>query len=132
MTIFAELLRIAGFREGKAEMEVSRTRGELTKAHASETDAKQRLQEFMVFADRREREMYAELCTRIIRLRELEDVQLGVLDLRNGERRREEEVAAARKAVEAAVAALEAARKVHRAATRQKEKFVELGRSYDE
>ena len=132
MSVFVELLRIAGFRENKAEMEVMRTRALVAQAHEDEAAAKKRLQEFIAFAERREREMYAELCTRIIKLRELEEVQLGVLDLRQGERQREEEVAEARKALERAVAALETAREVHRLATRMKEKFVELAGSYDE
>ncbi|HYC37705.1 MAG TPA: YscO family type III secretion system apparatus protein [Usitatibacter sp.] len=132
MSIFTELLRIAGFRENKAEMELSRTRSEVATAHEQEEQARRRVHEFAAFAERREREMYAELCTRLVRLRELEDVQFGVLELRDGERRREAELEAARKALQQATAALEAAREVHRLASRMKEKFVELAGSYDE
>jgi type III secretion protein O len=132
VSVFVELLRIAGFRESKAELEVSRTRGEVAKAHEGEADAQRRMEEFALFAERREREMYAELCTRLIKLRELEDVQMGVLELRSGERRRAEELEEARKALERAVAALESAREIHRLASRMKEKFLEMAGSYDE
>lgn len=132
MSVFTELLRIAGFRETKAETAVAAARGVVAKAHEDEDAARRTLQEFLAFSERHEHELYADLCTRLIKLRELEDVQLSVLDLRNGERRREEAVEAARKAVAQAHAALEAAREVHRLAMRMKEKFVELTRSYDE
>ena len=132
MSVFVELLRIAGFRENKAEMEVARSRTELAKANEAQEAARLRLQEFIEYAERHERELYAELCTRLIKMRELENVQYSVLELRNGERQRGAELEAARKALEAATAALEAARQVHRLATRMKEKFVELARSFDE
>jgi type III secretion protein O len=132
MSVFVELLRIAGFRESKAELEVSRSRLVVEQAHVSEEEARRRAIEYAEFAVRRERELYAEICTRLIKLRELEDVQLSVLDLRNGERRREEEVAEARKALQQAQAALEAAKEILRLASRGKEKFGELAASYDE
>jgi type III secretion protein O len=132
VSVFTELLRIAGFRESKAETAVSAARGVVARAHEDEQAARRVLQEFLAYSERHERELYSDLCTRLIKLRELEEVQLSVLDLRNGERQREAAVEAARKAVEQAQAALEAAREVHRLAMRMKEKFVELASSYDE
>lgn len=132
MSVFAELLRIAGFRETKAETELSAARGVVARAHDEEEAARRVLEEFLLYSERHERELYADLCRRVIKLRELEDVQMAVLELRNGERRREEAIEAARKALERAQAALEAAREVHRLAMRMKEKFLELARDHDE
>jgi len=132
LSVFTELLRIAGFRETKAETAVSAARGAVAKAHEDEDAARRVLQEFLTYSERHERALYADLCTRMIKLRELEEVQLSVLDLRNGERQRAAAVEAALKAAEQAQAALDAAREVHRLAMRMKEKFVELTRSYDE
>jgi len=132
LSVFTELLRIAGFRETKAETAVSAARGAVIKAHEDEAAARRVLEEFLTYSERHERSLYADLCTRLIKLRELEEVQLSVLDLRNGERQRGAAVEAALKAAEQAQAALDAAREVHRLARRMKEKFVELTRSYDE
>ena len=132
MSVFTELLRIAGFRESKAETEVSAARGVVAKAHDDRETARRVLDEFLLYSEKHERELYADLCQRVIKLRELEEVQIAVLELRNGERRREEAVEAALKALEKAQAALDAAREVHRLALRMKEKFLELASSYDE
>jgi type III secretion protein O len=132
MSIFNELLRISGFRESKAEVELSRTRAAVASAHADEDEAGRRLAEFAAFSERREREMYAALCLRLVKLRELEEVQVNVLELRSGERQREARLEEARKALAQATEALEGAREVHRLAVRLTEKFMALARDYDE
>lgn len=132
MSIFTELLRIAGFRESKAETELARARGILAEAHASQDEARRVLADFLSFSEGRERDLYEDLCRRLVKLREIEEVQWHVLELRNGERRREEALEEARHAVERASEAFAAARELHRLAQRMKEKFVEVARSYDE
>ncbi len=132
MTIFVELLRIKEFREAKAETEASRARLSLADATGAEARANAALAEYRAFIDRRERELYADLCTRIVRLRDIEDVQMSVLDLRTGERAREDATVSARKAREQAAKALDEANETRRLATRQREKFVEIARSFDE
>ncbi len=132
MSIFVDLLRIKDFRERKAETELVRSRLSMSEATVALAQATEELDRFRSYSDRRERELYAALCERIVRLRDIEDVQWVVTDLRSGERSREEQQAAAAKARDTAASALAQASDTHRLASRSKEKFVEIARSFDE
>jgi type III secretion protein O len=132
MSVFVELLRIKEFREKKAETELVRSRLGMAEAAAALELAQMELVRYRDFSDRRERELYSALCERIVRLRDIEDVQWSVGELRGGERSREEQEAAAAKARDQAASVLAQAADTHRVALRTKEKFVELARSFDE
>ena len=132
MNVFGELLRISEFRESKAETGVARSRVSLAQAHAAETEAAELLERFVAYSEQRERSLYADLCRRVVKMREIEEVQWNVVELRAGERQRAEELDAARKSVVSASDALEQAKEVLRLATRVREKFLELARSHDE
>ncbi|MDK2123498.1 type III secretion system stalk subunit SctO [Parachitinimonas caeni] len=132
MTIFREMLRIKQHRENKAELEVSRSRTALADAISAEERAKDALKQYKQYAIDQERAVYAELCTKVVRLRDIEDVQFVVSELRSGERQYEERCVQAAKAHEKAIEVLDGAKLAHKDASKMKEKFVELARSFDE
>jgi len=76
--VLDQLLQIKEFREDKAQAEVSRARGALTEADSALTRAKTHLDEHRADCDLRERQIYADLCTRQVRLTDLQDVALKV------------------------------------------------------
>ena len=85
MNVFDELLAIKRFREGQAEIAVSRQRLRQAEADAARQASEQALTDFREAAERREREMYRDLCSRVVRVREIENVLQGVAGLREGE-----------------------------------------------
>jgi type III secretion protein O len=126
MSIFKDLLAIKRFREGQAEMAVSRQRNAHAEAERRHETAQEQLSGFQDWAQRHESEMYHDLCSRVVLVRDIEDVMQGVADLRAGERERENHVENAAEQVRSEAQALVLRREEHRTATRMTEKFVEL------
>ncbi|NMK50031.1 YscO family type III secretion system apparatus protein [Achromobacter sp. Bel] len=126
MSVFDELLAIKRFREGQAEIAVSRQRLRHSQADAQWRDAATALASFRDSAQRRESAMYDDLCSRVVRVRDIEDVLLGVAGLREAERRREQAVEAAAQQLQQESVALAASRQQHQQAVRLTGKFVEL------
>lgn len=132
MQIFQELLSIKTFREGKAELEVRRQRHVLLDAQTHLQAMSDQLARYRLFAVDEEKRLYTELCARVVRLRDIEDVQLSVVGLRDQERRHEEAEAQARKTEQAEQQRLEEAKLRHQEAARMKQKFVEFARIHAE
>lgn len=130
MSIYAELLSIKQFREGKAAAEVGRARGTLAQRHRDADAARAALQAWREEAVARERAWYADLCARIVRLRDIEEVQQGVVGLRATEREREDAERAAQRQLEESRAALASAQRAHAEAARMRDKFAELAEQY--
>lgn len=126
MSVFDELLEIKAFRESKAETEVTRTRGEAAVRQQEEEAAAAALAAWKKESLERELALYADLCARIVRLRDIESVQQEVGFFRQREQQRQEALQQAEKARVAAQEALSGALQVLLEATRMKEKFVEL------
>jgi type III secretion protein O len=132
MTIFRELLSIKDFRESRAELAVRKQRGILAEAIAARDAAEKQLNEFREYALRHERELYADLCRRIVRLRDLENAQLEVVDLRGRERSHEDTLSQSDHARNAEQQRLENAKHNHHEASKMKQKFVELAQIYSD
>lgn len=132
MSIFRELLAIKSFREGQAESAVRLQRQALADAVAAREAAEQRLAQLLREGVEIEEGLYRELCSRIVRLREIEDVQWSVAGLRQREAAQQDTVQACERAQQAQDERLEAARVVHQEAARQKSKFVDLARNWAE
>jgi type III secretion protein O len=126
MSMFRELLAIKAFRESKAEGVVRKQRAVLAEATAAREAAEEALERFKLHAIAHEKAMYDALCARVVRLREIEDVQLEVAGLRSGELQHEEFVREAETRRVQQSAQLDADREALRVANRMKEKFVEL------
>lgn len=126
MSVFTELLAIKRFREGQAELAVSRQRQQHAEAERQREEAREQLEHFRQWAAQHELEMYGDLCSRLVRVREIEDVMQGVAELRAGEREREAQAEQAVQQVAREAEALAERREAHRLATRMVEKFVDL------
>lgn len=126
MSIVTELLAIKTFREGKAELSLNRQRATHREAEFTRAQAETTLDSFVEQARQRELGLYGDLCSRIVRLRDIEDVQLSMVVLKMQEREYETFLQAAEKKLTAEVDALNKRKLEHSAASRLKEKFVEL------
>lgn len=128
MSVFDELLAIKRFRESQAEMAVSKQRNAHAEAERAYQYACEQLASFREWARRRELEMYGDLCSRVVRVRDIEAVIEGVAALRAGERERQVRIEEAAERVRREAEALQQRRDEHRQATRMVEKFIELAR----
>jgi len=128
MNVFDELLSIKRFREGQAEQAVARQRKLLAEAERLREQAREELARFCAWARQRELDLYGDLCRRIVRVREIEDVMQDVGDMRAGERTRETQADEAAAQARREAETLEQRRQSHRQATRMTEKFLELVR----
>ena len=132
MTIFKELLAIKRFREEKAELAMRKQRMELQAATRARDGARQRLDDYREYARREEQEMYADLCRRLVNLRDIEHVQGCVVMLRGQEREHEGGLDKAESIRESQEHLLEERKADHQAASRMKEKFVQLAQVHAE
>lgn len=130
MTIFRDLLSIKSFRENKAELAVHKQRTVLLMA-TEQRDADERtLQTYRDFAIARERALFDDLCTRTVKLRDIEDVQVEVVVMRSQEQAHGKTLEQAENYRETQSEELKNRRDEHATATRMKEKFVELAKAY--
>jgi type III secretion protein O len=130
VSVFRELLAIKSFREGQAEIVVARERAALRDAARAHEEAQALLRRLLDEGLQAEHRLYRELCERIVRLRDIEDVQLAVAGLRQREAAQEDAVTAAERAEDKALQQLDGARAAHKEASRQKSKFVDLARNH--
>lgn len=130
MSVFNELLRIKVFRERKAETEVSRARSEVQLRIRDHEAAQHALEAWRMEAVERELALYADLCRRIVKLREIEEVQVEVSGFRQVEYSREDAVAQAEQRMQAAREEMTLAAKRLLEASRMREKFVDLADDY--
>ncbi|MGE8689098.1 MAG: type III secretion system stalk subunit SctO [Achromobacter sp.] len=128
MSVFDELLAIKRFREGQAEIAVSRQRLRHAEADAARRASEAALASFRNEAVRHEQALYRDLCSRVVRVREIETVLQDVAGLREGERRHEQAVEAAGRRLDEEAQALAVSRQQHQLAVRLTGKFVELAR----
>lgn len=126
MTIFQDLLAIKRFREEQAALAVTRQRQLLLQMQQRCAQARDQLAQFRQMSLQREQDMYQDLCSRLVRVGEIEDVMEGVAELRQGERDREAGVEHAAEREREESAALAQCRDAHRDASRVVQKFVEL------
>lgn len=132
MNMVTDLLVIKTFREGKAELALSRQRAVHHDAQVTRNQAQTTLERFIEQARQRELSLYGELCSRIVRLRDIEDVQWSVVALKTQERAYETSLQEAQKKHTAEAEALKSRKQEHSDASRLKEKFAELAKTLDD
>ncbi|MDB5840447.1 MAG: type secretion protein [Herminiimonas sp.] len=128
MDVLEDLLRIKEFREQKAEIELAKGRRALAAASEALQRARDELQERRTSCDSKERAMYADLCSRLVKLVEIDAVGIDVEEMRKEVTRFEELLETAKSERETAAQHLEQAKAGYQAATRMREKFSELVR----
>lgn len=126
MAMVDELLFIKNFREQKAEKDMLRTRLDLQQAHHRQEKAEDTLQVFRVQAQQDEVRWYGELCTRLVKPREILAVHEDVAVLRSTEAHLAVRLEQALAEHEVAQQHYASATDQHRLATMAKNKFIEL------
>ena len=130
MSFFKELLAIKNFRESKAEINVGKQRMVLAQAVIQRDASEEALLIHQEVSVRQERELYDDLCSRLVRLSAIENVQHQVASMRDLEQRHIQTLAQAEKFRLAQEAQLQTLRHVHKDASRAKQKFVEFAQVY--
>lgn len=126
MGILNELLTIKSFREAKAETLLRKQRLELHEASVRREAALQKLQAYHEEATRRERKLFEGLCSGIVLLRDIEDVQHAVSQIRAQENEHAKDLETAEKDKSEQVRRVEERKLDHRTAARVAQKFLDL------
>lgn len=126
-----ELLAIKRFREGQAEMGVRQRRSQLQAREAGLLQVQEELAHMLEEAMRSEKALYADLCTRLVKLRDLENASQFVAALKQQEQIQRDAVHTAENVLAQAEQALVAARAAHQDALQQTSKFLELAERFD-
>lgn len=130
MKMLHDLLAIKRFREGQAETAMRQQRQAWLQAQAERQAAEELLARLLAEGLLAEQQLYDDLCSRLVRLGEIEAVQQAVAALRLREQRQQDALDAAQQQLDATQQALDQARQVHKEAARQTSKFVDLTRSF--
>ena len=126
MTVLTDLLRIKIFREQQAERALLKARLILKEADGALKDARSSLKKFMEESIEREKLMYSDLCSRLVFLKEIENVRLDVDLMKEKSDQLKQKVEDAETARKEAAEREDLARQVHIVAIREREKFDEL------
>ena len=130
MAMVDELLYIKTFREQQAETALQRSRTELRLAHQAEDVARDERDEFARQAVEDELRWYRELCERLVKVRDIEDVQLAVSMLRMREIEFEKALEAKQREREQAQQVFHTASDHLKQASTARNKFEELARQH--
>ncbi len=130
MPMVDDLLFIKRFRESKAETELQKARAALVLAQQAEREAERVLNEYIEFAIAQERSWYDDLCSRLVKLREITQVQDDVVALKATERAHEESLETRKGERQSAVQHMDVSVQRMRDASTARQKFVELARNF--
>jgi type III secretion protein O len=130
--VLKDLLRIKIFREEKAELAVARARHHLVEMDKALDDARRALEDHLRSCETKEKAMYKELCSRLVLVKDIDEVTLDVKLMQEASAELEKKIEKAKEARVQAAEAVEVSRQVHRDAVRMREKFMELARTVDE
>jgi len=130
MPMVDDLLFIKRFRESKAETELQKSRAALVLAQKAEREAEQALEAYIAHAIAQEKAWYDDLCSRLVKLREIATVQEDVAALKVTERAHRDQVEDRRKAHVEAGQQMDLAVQRMRDASTARQKFVELARNF--
>lgn len=128
MGVLNDLLSIKTFREGKAEAAVRSQRQVLAEATAQRDRAHSHLEDFTAYAQRRERELFDDLCVRVVVVREILETHAQVGEMKVQAQHYRKALDQAQVRCEQEAGALQERKQVHAQASRVKEKFIELAR----
>lgn len=126
MNVYQDLLALKRFREQQAQLALLACRQTQDQARLAREQAEDRLQQFCDAAHQQELSLYDDLCSRTVRVREIEQVLVQVASLRAREAELAQEVEQAEAALELARSELAAAHESLRLANRVVGKFTEL------
>ena len=126
MDVLQNLLRIKLFREEQGERELEKARSRLRDANEALKKAKKALKDFQLESLKREKEMYTDLCSRLVVRREIDEVLADIDVMKEKIEQLGEQVDSAEHRQKEAIDETERARLIHWDAVRNREKFSEL------
>ena len=126
-----ELLAIKRFREGQAEMSMRQQRSRMQEREAALQQVQEELARMLEAALHSEKALYADLCSRLVKLRDLEDASHFIAALKQQELLQRDAVSEAETLLAQAQQALTQARVAHQEAVQQTSKFLELAQRFD-
>ncbi len=132
MDVLADLLRIKVFREEKAERALAKARALLRAAEAAVAQAKKVLRDYREESRQREKALFADLCKRIVLLKDIQEVQIDIQLMKERIEVLARELEEAKERQEEAAAHEREAREEHKFAVRMREKFSEMLRTVNE
>ena len=130
MAMIDELLFIKKFRERKAETELQKSRARLGAAALSEKEAETVLQGHIEQSLAEELRLYADLCVRIVKPRDIADVQGEVAAMKMQEISHQQSLETAQQQHVVAQDDFQLSTRKMRDASTAREKFVELARNH--
>lgn len=132
MDVLNDLLRIKIFREEKAERALAKARAVLSAAEEAVEMAKKVLRDYREESRLREKALFADLCKRIVLLKDIQEVQIDIQLMKEHIEALVQELEEARQKQEEAAEHERAAREEHKFAVRMREKFSEMLRTVTE
>ena len=132
MEVINDLLRIKLFREQQAERALQKARSALAEASESLRQAKITLEKFTEESLRREKSMYDDLCTRLVFLREIENVRIDIDLMKEKSAELKTKVESAELERKECAERELAAHQIYVEAVRMREKFDELNKTVAE
>ena len=131
MAIVDEILYIKSFREQQAETALHRSRPELRIAHEIENQARAKRDDFQRSALRIEDQWYRELCARVVRVRDIENLHASIAGLRRTQQQLDQDLDARLREREQAQEHMKQSSEHHRLASVARSKFTELARIHE-
>jgi hypothetical protein len=126
MEVIKDLVRIKIFREEKAELAMLKAKTKLLHAEENLDNARKVLRKHKEDCIAREKELYDDLCTRLVLLKDINSVTLDVQLMAEETTRLDEDVEKYKEARDVASEDLAAAKAVHRDAVQMRQKFMEV------
>lgn len=132
MDVLSDLLKIKIFREEQAERALAKARALLRAAEEAVDHAKKVLREFREESRQREKALFADLCKRIVLLKDIQDVQIDIQLMKERIDELSQELEQAKEKLESAAEHERGAREAHMFTVRMREKFSEILRTVNE
>ena len=126
MEVIKDLVRIKIFREEKAELAMLKAKAKLITAEDELDNARKVLRKHKEDCVAREKELYDDLCTRLVLLKDINSVSLDIQLMAEETTRLDEIVEKAKEDRDIASEELAAAKAIHRDAVQMRQKFTEI------
>lgn len=132
MEVIKDLVRIKIFREEKAELAMLKAKTKLITAEDALDNAKKVLRKHKNECIAREKELYDDLCTRLVHLKDINSVTLDIQLMGEETNRLDEIVEKSKEQRDIASEELAVAKATHRDAVQMRQKFTEIKDVIDE
>lgn len=126
MEVINDLVRIKIFREEKAELEMLKAKAKLIEAEQVLDNARKVLRKHKEDSIKREKDLYDDLCTRLVLMKDINSVTLDIQLMAEETTRLDEIVEKSKEERDVASENLSVAKGLHRDAVQMRQKFTEI------